>query len=522
MTIRTRIFLVYLLLIGGGYLYLVLWILGGVRPRYLESLEESLVDTANILATIVENQPREAGADPLSGAALHRLLDTAWQRAPNAHVYGILKNDIDLRIYVTGADGIVRYDSDLGRDEGRDYSRWLDVSRTLRGEYGARATREHPEDDYSLAIHVAAPVRASVRSDGGTTGGASGGATGGAIIGVLTVSKPTRNINERVNAACNRVFLAGLAGGGLVIAVGIAFSVWITTPVRHLAAYARAVRDGRPASLPKRLAGREVSDLRRAFDEMRAALEGKHYVERYTQMLAHEIKAPLSAIRGAAELLAEDRGAMPAEQRARFLENIRRETARIQRIVEKLLQLAALEARANLAAPAPVDLHALVREVASAAEPARLAKGIVLEISGPASGGPSGRPSGGGPSGAGATVTGERFLLGQAIANLLQNAIEFTPGGGVIRIALSATGGRGCVEVTVEDTGPGIPDYALPQVFERFYSLPRPASGAKSTGLGLSFVREVAHLHGGDVFIENLAGPDGERRGCRATLRLAK
>ncbi|EIP97206.1 signal transduction histidine kinase [Opitutaceae bacterium TAV1] len=492
MTIRTRIFLVYLLIIGGGYLYLVLWILGGVRPRYLESMEESLVDTANILATIVENQPRDAAADPLSGPALHRLLDTAWQRTPNAQVYTILKNDIDLRIYVTGADGIVRYDSDHGRDEGQDYSRWLDVSRTLRGEYGARATREHPEDDYSLAIHVAAPVRDS----GGTT------------IGVLSVSKPTRNINELVTAACNRVFLAGLAGGGLVIAVGIAFSVWITTPVRHLAAYARAVRDGRPASLPKRLAGREVSDLRRAFDEMRTALEGKHYVERYTQMLAHEIKAPLSAIRGAAELLADDRGAMPADQRARFLENIRRESARIQQIVEKLLQLAALEARANLAAPAPVDLHALVREVASAAEPARLSGRIDLEIVGPT------------PGSSGATITGEKFLLAQAITNLLQNAVEFTPGGGAIRIIISDTVGH--VVIVIEDTGPGIPEYALPQVFERFYSLPRPANGVKSTGLGLSFVREVAHLHDGDITLENLAGPDGERRGCRATLRLAK
>jgi len=61
----------------------------------------------------------------------------------------------------------------------------------------------------------------------------------------------------------------------------------------------------------------------------------------------------------------------------------------------------------------------------------------------------------------------------------------------------------GRVNFTVEDNGPGVPDYALPRVFERFYSLPRPGSDKKSTGLGLALVREIAHLHGGDAMLEN-------------------
>lgn len=479
MTIRTRIFLVYLLLIGGGYLYLVTSILGAIRPRYLESMEASLIDAAAFLAAVAETHV--TSDERIDIAPLRRAFDAAVSRPLDAKIYSIRKTAVDLRVYVTDASGVVLYDSDGGRDEGRDYSRWNDVARTLKGQYGARASRIDPEDEASLVIHVAAPILAGDR-----------------VVGVLAVGKPTANINALVAAVRTRALVAGVIGGGLVLAVGIGFSIWITTPMEKLTAYARAVRDGRPASLPKRLAGREVSDLRQAFEEMRVALEGKAHVERYTQTLAHEIKAPLAAIRGAAELLAED-AAMPAPQRARFLQNLRTESARIQTIVEKLLQLAALEARRGLVDPAPVECRALLEEAVAAAEPVALARRISLTLTG----------------GAGAEVIGERFLLLQAVSNLVQNALEFTPAGGVIAVALATTD-TARVTITIEDTGPGLPDYAMARLFERFYSLPRPDSGAKSTGLGLSFVREVAHLHGGDIRLENR--PEG---GTRATLTLA-
>ena len=91
---------------------------------------------------------------------------------------------------------------------------------------------------------------------------------------------------------------------------------------------------------------------------------------------------------------------------------------------------------------------------------------------------------------------------------------QFSPRGGCVTIAARGDGGR--VEFVVEDEGPGIPDYALGRIFERFYSLERPATGRKSTGLGLALVREIAHLHGGEVELVNR--PD--RGGAQATLRL--
>ena len=474
MTIRTRIFLFYLVLVGGGLYYMVTWILDGVRPRYLESMEESLVDAANLLATVVETKSVAGGAiDPTS---VRTAFDPAYQRKLEATVYSIQKSNIDLQIYVTDENGRVLYDSDGGQAEGSDYSRWNDVRLTLKGEYGARATRTDPAQENSLVIHVAAPIRSQ-----------------GRIIGVISLGKPTKNVNELVIVAKRRIVWAGLAGGSLIVLTGFAFSVWLTTPLARLTAYARAVRDGKPATLP-RIAGREVGDLRRAFEEMRDALEGKKYIERYTQALTHEIKAPLSAIRGAAELLAEP---MPEEQRAKFFTNIRQESARIQHIVDQLLQLSALEARRGLGPIEEFDAKAAIDESVRGLGPALHARRVSIELS----------------VAPGLRLRGEKFLIALAVTNLLKNAIEFSPVGEAVSVGLKRE--KEHMILTVEDKGPGIPEFARERIFERFYSLPRPDTGVKSTGLGLSFVQEIAHLHHGNVHVSNRAGG-----GCKAEFSL--
>jgi two-component system sensor histidine kinase CreC len=113
------------------------------------------------------------------------------------------------------------------------------------------------------------------------------------------------------------------------------------------------------------------------------------------------------------------------------------------------------------------------------------------------------------------TVSGDRFLLQRALANLVLNAIEFSPPEGTVTIDAHVVGGR--IELTVRDHGAGLPAYAHARVFEKFYSLPRPDSGRKGTGLGLAFVREVATLHGGGARLAN--HPDG---GAIATLVLPR
>jgi two-component system sensor histidine kinase CreC len=252
------------------------------------------------------------------------------------------------------------------------------------------------------------------------------------------------------------------------------------------------VRDGKSARVPS-LPGQTLKVLGTAFEEMRDALEGRQHVERYTQALTHEVKAPLAAIRGAAELLGED---MPEEQRRKFLGNIRSESARIQQIVERLLELSSLEARKTLRQTESIDAAELVKEAAAAMGPAYAASRVALKADAAIT----------------ATLRGERVLLREALVNLLQNALDFSPRDGVVK--LSAAIKDGCVIFSVEDSGPGVPDYALARVFERFYSLPRPGTSRKSTGLGLALVREIAHLHDGDTDLRNNSGG----RGAHATF----
>jgi len=112
-------------------------------------------------------------------------------------------------------------------------------------------------------------------------------------------------------------------------------------------------------------------------------------------------------------------------------------------------------------------------------------------------------------------VMGERFLLEQAVGNLLQNAVEFSSTGGVVQLEVVSQ--AAAVRVAIADAGPGVPAFALEKVFDRFYSLPRPDTGRKSSGLGLSIVREIARLHGGEITLENRS-----EGGVLATLVLPR
>ena len=187
------------------------------------------------------------------------------------------------------------------------------------------------------------------------------------------------------------------------------------------------------------------------------------------------------------------------EERTRFVANLRAESDRMQRVVERLLELSALEAREGRMNFSPVDLRAVVEESMAQANGIAARRRVELAL----------------PEGEAVEVNGEKFLLHQAVGNLVQNAIEFSPAGGVVTLGVLVR--PGTVVVVVEDGGPGIPAFALEKVFDRFYSLPRPDSGRKSSGLGLSIVREIARLHGGEVTLENR--PEG---GARARLTLPR
>jgi two-component system, OmpR family, sensor histidine kinase CreC len=477
------LFLAYLAIFALCFSYPLFEFARQMRKAYVESAEEPLVDTANLLAAFVAQRMRTDMDDgKVDVGELAGVFRDVRARRLAAQLYETRKDTVDLSLYVTDAKGIVLFDSDEPGNVGKDFSAWRDVSRTLRGEYGARIRRDPADPDAPAALFVAAPILID-----------------GKIAGVLTVMKPTTNIAAFVHAALPHVFGTGAVALVVAVLLGLLVSFALVQQVGRLTRYADEVRQGRRVPFPK-LARTELQTMGRAFEKMREALDGRAYVEQYVETLTHEIKSPISAIRGAAEIL--ETPGLSEDKRAKFLANIQNETQRIQDLVDRMLKLTALEAQTALEARSPTPLATLVRTVAEGAEPLLVRKRLRLDLDTQA-----------------LAVTGDPFLLHVAISNLVQNAIEFSPPAGrlTIRVAPAPRGidGVDVVDVIVEDDGPGLPDFARARVFEKFFSLERPDTGKKSTGLGLNFVREVAILHGGSVTLESR--PEG---GLRARLRL--
>ncbi len=473
MKLGARIFIAYLLIFIVCFYYPFDRVLRDLRTRYVEGVEDPLVDQANILAAIVGVEMEN---DQFNPENLYKAFEQIQSRALSARIYDFLKTRVDVQVYITDLAGRIVFDSENRENEGTDYSRWRDIRLTLQGEYGARTTRKDPEDPRSSVLYVAAPILIK-----------------GKTAGVLTVAKPTSNANIFFESAKPRIIRIGIISIAIAIFLSLIVSVWITKPIKRLTQYANAVREGRRVELPK-LGKSELMEMGTAFERMRVALEGKKYVEQYVQTLTHEIKSPLSAIQGAAELLDEG---VPPEKHARFLSNIRNEANRIQDIVDRMLELSELETKGTLQKVETISLGTLIRTILSSKEPMVSQKKLNVEVQVKDD----------------ITVKGDPFLLHQAISNLIQNAIDFSPAQGEIGIIAQVDGGL--LSLKVDDQGPGIPDFAKEKVFDKFFSLQRPDTGKKSTGLGLNFVKEVVDQHHGSIRLENLP-----ERGLRAALTL--
>jgi two-component system sensor histidine kinase CreC len=473
MKLGLRIFGCYLIIFCACFAYPVGWVLDSLRTRYLEGVEDPLVDQANILAGVVGRMMADGTFD---AKAFYQTLDAVQKRPLDIQIYRLTKTCVDISVYITDAQGRVIFHSRDPGQVGADYSHWRDVSLTLAGTYGARTSLADPEDPYSSILFVAAPVMVK-----------------GQLAGVLTVAKPTTNINSLLEQAQPRIIKVVILSMAAAIILGYLVALWITRPIQRMTDYANAVHDGKPAVFPK-LDRTEIGTMGRALQKMQTALEGKAYVERYVQQLTHELKSPLSAIRGSAELLEED---VPPARRRRFLTHIRTEAGRIQDIVDRMLTLAALENKQHLTRTERVDMATLAAEVLESKQPLLMAKDIAVATNIPKE----------------AQVPGDRFWLHQAVANLVQNAIDFSRPHGTISIAARTEGHR--LQLCIENSGASIPAYAREKIFDKFYSLKRPDSGRKSTGLGLNLVKQVALLHNGDIQLKNL-----DSQGVQAVLTL--
>ena len=479
MKLWARVFLGYFLIVGLAGWFLLRVFVSEVKPGVRDAVEDVMVDTAQLLAELARD---DLLANRLPDGRFAQSVEAYRQRPVKATIWGLEKQTLDFRIYVTDAQGIVRYDSER-KAVGENYGDWRDVYRTLRGEYGSRSTRDDPDDSTSSVMHVAAPVH---RTNDPTS----------AIVGVVTVAKPSRTLTPIIVRGEHAVLRQGLLLLGATVLIGGLFTAWLSVSLNRLVRYARALAAGQPSEPPAR-GQDEIGTLARALAQLRDEVDGRAYVEHYVQHMTHEMKSPLAAIRGAAELLGEHD--LPPAERQRFAGNVQAQSERLQALIDKLLRLAQLEQLRQLESRSPFPLATLFADIDAALAPLAERRGVALSFS---------------SADARLTVNGDRFLLELALSNLVQNAVDFSPSGSTVEITAAAEGGY--VALRVRDHGTGIPEYAQARLFERFFSLPRPNGTPKSTGLGLPLVREIATLHGGDVTLDNaLAG------GAIATLRIA-
>jgi two-component system OmpR family sensor kinase len=327
---------------------------------------------------------------------------------------------------------------------------------------------------------------------------------------VVTLSDP---YTFRASAVANVVGLLAIMG---LIALGFAIIIAaiaarrFTEPLRRLTDASRAIAEGDysrrvPADLALTGAA-EIAELTRQFNTMAARLGEsveiiRHDRDRSRDFLAdvsHELRTPIAAMRTFNELLREGADADP-DARVEFLESSRQQLERLDWLAQNLLELSKLDSGLVLLDLRPDDLRACVESAVEQAEAVAARRGIELALDLPPS-----------P----VRIRHDPQRIGQVVANLVGNALKFTPRSGRVTIHVRAT--QDGAQIEVADTGVGIATDELPRIFERFYrgSQANEARGSGS-GLGLAIVKSIVDMHMGRVAVESVPG-----RGTTFTISL--
>jgi signal transduction histidine kinase len=312
----------------------------------------------------------------------------------------------------------------------------------------------------------------------------------------LLVGRDTREL-KATQELIVRALLWGLAiTFGLALVGGITMS---RSMLRRIEAINQTSREIMAGDLSRRVPTTGSADdfdeladnLNAMLDEIERLMEG---IRQVSDNVAHDLRTPLTRLRNRLETL---RTEMDGD--SSHMEHVERSIVDADQLLStfgSLLRIARIEAGGHRSMTETVDLAALARDATELYEALAEARQITLHTA------VDGSPS----------IPGDRDLLFQALTNLLDNAVKYTPQGG--RVNLTVSGEEGGVEVGVLDTGPGIPSHERENVVQRFFRLER-SRATPGNGLGLSLVAAVAHMHNGTLELEDGAP------GLRATLRFA-
>lgn len=461
--------------------------------RLLDALER---DMGNQSALVAEQVALDLGAgrplaDPAHATLLRRaarttrtrirLLDPAGNVVADSHANGPPEGPepamADSSLFESAA-------RDLSQARPSDAPRWPEVPerrevRAARAGVGPATTTRYRARDPGVLLFLALPIRVE-----------------GSVAGVVYAVRSTQPVVadlHRIRSGLTRVLLlAMLATGSLTLL--LAFS--ISRPLSRLAASARRIADGeREVEVAVEGSG-EVRELAEAVATMTRELEERvSFAREFAADVAHELKSPLTSIRGAAELLAEGAAEDPGA-RARFLRNIVLDVERLDRLVMSLLELARIEA--SEIEPTAVDVVSLADEVAQRCETPDVAVKVSSNV----------------PR---AYVLARPADLATALANVVENAVRASTSGSVVEIRIACA--PSTVDVDVVDRGHGIPEGDIARVFDRFFTTDAERQG---TGLGLAIARSVVESIGGRAYVERSVVGEGTTLRLRLPHRTAQ
>jgi signal transduction histidine kinase len=290
---------------------------------------------------------------------------------------------------------------------------------------------------------------------------------------------------QRVNVA---LLQAGLIAGGLGVLLGLIMARGLTAPLAQLSAAARRISQGKLNQQVAVKGPDEVAGLARAFNDMSAALEkGEQLRRNLVADVAHELRTPLSVIQGNLRAILDDVYTLDKEEVARLYE----QTRHLSRLVNDLHELAQAEARQLPLNRQPANLNDLVALTGETFAPVAETKGVSLEMILPAQT---------------ISLNVDSTRLRQVLHNLLNNALRHTPKGG--RIMLNLEPNSEAINLSVSDTGEGIPPDHLPHIFNRFYRADAVRSRESGgTGLGLAIARAIVEAHNGQISAASSGAP---------------
>lgn len=326
----------------------------------------------------------------------------------------------------------------------------------------------------------------------------------------VTLSSPLSLRAQTLETIVGVLFGAAVLALLVAIVLAIVLAERLTDPIRRLTQASRSLAEGRldeRVTLPARGAP-EIVELATAFNAMAERLQASiEYISRdrdrsrdFLADVSHELRTPIAALRTFNELLQEG-AATDAEARDEFLAHSHQQIERLDWLATNLLELSKLDSGLVALDLRPDDLRAVVEDAVAQAGPGAARKGVTLRLESPA------EPL---------RALHDPPRLGQVLANVIGNALKFTPAGGSVTISLRSDEDEAIVEVA--DTGVGIDPAELPQVFERFYRGAQAVEARSAgSGLGLSIVRSVVEMHHGRVSIQSALG-----KGTTVTVALPR